>query len=288
MGTITCKLIFYAIPVSIAASVITLTIISIDRFFAIFFPLKLTLFHKHKTITMVIWFVSLLAVTPYLLLFKVSKPGDYYVCQPEWPWSKDPKETYLVIRAFHIFGFIAFYALPLLITAVVNCLIARRVWFHKYPGNATSFNKTLTEAARRKVVRMLTIIVVGFALCWLPTYVNHYFMFFQLAVWEKTPIAIWNFNFWLAHANSAINPLFYIALNRSFRNAFLDTTAVLFACPIRVANHCIAWFAEESSASYLSQETEHVARHRQWNGFRSSGSRSLGRNGTGRTLETKL
>ena len=288
MGTITCKLIFYAIPVSIAASVITLTIISIDRFFAIYFPLKLTLFHKHKTITMVIWFVSLLAVTPYLLLFTVEKPGDYYVCQPEWPWSKDRKETYLVMRAFHIFGFIAFYALPLLITAVVNCLIARRVWFHKYPGNATSFNKTLTGAARRKVVRMLTIIVVGFALCWLPTYVNHYFMFFQLAVWEKTPIAIWNFNFWLAHANSAINPLFYIALNRSFRNAFLDTTAVLFACPIRVANHCIAWFAEESSASYLSQETEHVARHRQWNGFRSSGSRSLGRNGTGRTLETKL
>ena len=132
MGTITCKLIFYAIPVSIAASVITLTIISIDRFFAIFFPLKLTLFHKHKTITMVIWFVSLLAVTPYLLLFTVGKPGDYYVCQPEWPWSKDPKETYLVMRAFHIFGFIAFYALPLLITAVVNCLVARRVWFPLY------------------------------------------------------------------------------------------------------------------------------------------------------------
>ena len=288
MGTITCKLIFYAIPVSIAASVITLTIISIDRFFAIFFPLKLNFFHKHKTITMVIWFVSLLAVTPYLLLFKVEKFGDYYVCHPVWPWSKDVKETYLVMRAFHIFGFIAFYALPLLITAVVNCLIVRRVWFHKYPGNATSFNKTSTGAARRKVIRMLTIIVVGFALCWLPTYINHYFMYFQPAVLKKAPIAVWNFNFWLAHTNSAINPLFYIALNRSFRNAFLDTTAVLFACPIRVANHCMAWFTEEPSTSYLSQETGHVARRRQWNGFRTSGSRSVGRKGTGRTNETKL
>ena len=80
MGTITCKLFFYAILVSIAASVITLTIISIDRFFAIYYPLKLTIFHKHKTITMTIWFVSLLAVMPYLLFFKVEKFGDYYVC----------------------------------------------------------------------------------------------------------------------------------------------------------------------------------------------------------------
>ena len=247
MGTITCKLFFYVILVSIAASVITLTIISIDRFFAIFFPSKLTLFHKHKTITIVIWFVSLLAVTPYLLLFQVKKPGDYYVCCPEWPWSKDDRETYLFMRAFSIFGFIAFYALPLLITAVLNCLVVRRVWFHKSPGNASS-NRTST-AARRKVIRMLAIIVVGFALCWLPTHINHYFMYFQPAVWEKIPFAVWTFNFWLSHANSAVNPLFYILLYRRFRKAFLDALTVLFAFPRRVVSHCMSYFTEEPSAA---------------------------------------
>ena len=166
MGTITCKLFFYAILVSIAASVITLTIISIDRFFAIYYPLKLTLFHKHKTITMIIWSVSLLAGSPYLLLYQVEKFRDHYVCLPDWPWSKNIIETYLVMRAFHIFGFIVLYALPLLITALVNCLVARRVWFHKSPGNASS--NRASKAARRKVIRMLAIVVVGFALCWLP------------------------------------------------------------------------------------------------------------------------
>ena len=241
MGTITCKLFYYAIPVSIAASVITLTIISIDRFFAIYYPLKLTLFHKHKTITMIIWSVSLFAVTPYLLLFKVKKFGDYCVCLPVWPWSKNVIETYHAMRAFHIFGFIVFYALPLLITAVVNYLVARRVWFHKSPGNASS-NRAST-AARRKVIRMLAIVVVGFALCWLPTYINHYFMFFQPAVFEKQiPIAVSTFNFWLGHANSAINPLFYIVLNRRFRKAFLDAFTVLFAFPCRVVSHCMSYF----------------------------------------------
>ena len=117
MGTITCKLFCYAILVSIAASVITLTIISIDRFFVIYYPLKLTLFHKHKTITMIIWSVSLLAGSPHLLLYQVEKFRDHYVCLPEWPWSKNIIETYLVMRAFHIFAFIVLYALPLLITA---------------------------------------------------------------------------------------------------------------------------------------------------------------------------
>ena len=83
MGTITCKLFCYAILVSIAASVITLTIISIDRFFVIYYPLKLTLFHKHKTITMIIWSVSLLAGSPYLLLYQVEKFRDHYVCLPD-------------------------------------------------------------------------------------------------------------------------------------------------------------------------------------------------------------
>ena len=181
MGTITCKLFCYDILVSIAASVITLTIISIDRFFAIYYPLELTLLHKHKTITMIIWSVSLLAGSPYLLLYQVEKFRDHYFCLPEWPWSKNIIETYLVMRAFHIFGFIVFYALPLLITALVNWLVARGVWFHKSPGN-TSSNRA-SKAARRKVIRMLTIIVVGFALCWLPCYINHYFKFFQPAVW---------------------------------------------------------------------------------------------------------
>ena len=199
MGTITCKLFCYDILVSIAASVITLTIISIDRFFAIYYPLKLTLFHKHKTITMIIWSVSLLAGSPYLLLYQDEKFRDHYVCLPEWPWSKNIIETYLVMRAFHIFGFIVFYALPLLIKALVNWLVARGVWFHKSSGNASS--NRASKAARRKVIRMLAIVVVGFALCWLPCYINHYFKFFQPAVWKKIPIEVRMFNFWLRHAN---------------------------------------------------------------------------------------
>ena len=43
-GTITCKALFYAITISIAATVFTMMFISFDRFYAIFYPLREKLF----------------------------------------------------------------------------------------------------------------------------------------------------------------------------------------------------------------------------------------------------
>ena len=81
--------IFNAVPVSIIASVITLTVISFDRFCAIFFPLSQALFHKHKTITAIIWLISLTTMAPNLLLFQVFQGGGRYYCYQVWPWDKD-------------------------------------------------------------------------------------------------------------------------------------------------------------------------------------------------------
>ena len=85
LGHITCKLVFYALPVSIAASVITLTVISFDRFCAIFFPLSQALFHKHSTITVIIWLISLITMPPNLLFFQVFQDSGRYSCYQVWP-----------------------------------------------------------------------------------------------------------------------------------------------------------------------------------------------------------
>jgi len=288
VGHITCKTVFYAIPVSIFASVATLTIISFDRFCAIYFPLSQALFHKHKTITAIIWLIALITMTPYLLLFQVSKEGEQYSCYQEWPWADDVMASYLALRTFHVISFVFMYALPLLIIAVVNCLVARRVWFHKTPGNTTSFNRTSAEVTRRRVVKMLTIIVVVFALCWLPTYVNHYLMFFQRHVWDKIPIVVKYLTFWVSHANSAVNPLLYITFNRNFRYAFMDAASRLFASPVRAFSTCMAYIMGEQSTSDLHPQNELPVKPRQYSAFRVAPAKTGTRNGTGKTRETRL
>ena len=48
IGTITCKALYYIMPVAIAASVFTMLFISFDRFYAIFYPFKEKVFRNPK------------------------------------------------------------------------------------------------------------------------------------------------------------------------------------------------------------------------------------------------
>ena len=101
-------------------------------------------------------------------------------CVQVWPWDdpNDPtfRETYRVLKIFHVIVFVMLYALPLPITVIIYFLICRKLWSRKIPGNATD-NRAAAEKAKRKVARFLVIIVVVFALCWFPVYVVIFFWY---------------------------------------------------------------------------------------------------------------
>ena len=89
LGTVTCKVLFYAITISIAATVFTMMVISFDRFYAIFYPLREKLFRKPKILSAIIWMLSIMLMIPYVLMFQVeynTTEGTYY-CVQVWPWA---------------------------------------------------------------------------------------------------------------------------------------------------------------------------------------------------------
>ena len=190
MGEITCKVVFYAVPVSIAASVTTMVVISLDRFCAVYFPLNQALFRNHRAVTSAIWLFSLISMTPYLFIYQVFKEGDMYSCYQVWPWTDDQQEMFLALRIFHVIVFFLLYLLPLLIIAVVYSLVGRRLsGLHRTPGSTTSVNRAPFDVSRRKVVKVLVVLVAAFALCWAPTYLFHYFVYFNQDILNKIPLA---------------------------------------------------------------------------------------------------
>ena len=237
LGTITCKALFYLIPVSIAATVLTMMLISFDRFYAIFYPLREKIFRKPKILSGTIWILSFVLMLPYAMMFQLKFHPilKEIECVQVWPWEdpNDPShtKTYRVLKIFHIIVFVILYALPLSITIVIYFLICRKLWLRKIPGNVTDSNRAAAEKSKRKVVRLLVVIVVIFALCWFPNYVNHYFWFVRPDLYAKgfLPPEVEFFNIWIGHANSAINPCVYILLNAKFRKELL----VMFSscCP---------------------------------------------------------
>ena len=234
LGNITCKLLFYAIPVSIAATVFTMMFISFDRFYAIFYPLREKIFRKPKILSAIIWILSLVLMVPYPLLYQVQFDPqlNVYDCLQMWPWQDpedtDLKETYRVLKIFHITLFVVLYAWPLSVTIVIYFLICRKLWLRKIPGNVTDNNRAAAERSKRKVVRLLVIIVVVFAICWFPNYVDHFIWFVRPDLATLIPTEAQFYFLWLAHANSAINPCLYILLNSKFRKELLIT---MTCCP---------------------------------------------------------
>ena len=67
---------------------------------------------------------------------------------------------------------------------------------------------------------MLIIVVVVFAVCWLPVHV--YQMDDSVKMGALWPTALIYFCYWLSLANSAINPWLYIGLNGKMKAAFTE------------------------------------------------------------------
>ncbi|KAJ7336534.1 hypothetical protein OS493_011744 [Desmophyllum pertusum] len=228
-------------------------------------------------------------VMPYSVLFMFFEENLWFGgTMGEWPWSDNLQETFFALRTFHVILFVLLYPLPLLIVTVVNCLVGHRLWLHRTPGSISSANRTTLEVSRRKVVKMLVVLVVVFALCWLPTHVNHYFIYFQPDVWYNMPIVVAHLMFWVSHANSAINPMLYIALNRNFRYAFLDATGALFTSPVRAISACMTYIRGEQPTPELHLTNERPVRPRQHSAFRVAPAVVGGGDNARRGHETKL
>ena len=252
LGTITCKALFYVIPVSIAATVLTMLVISIDRFYAVFYPLKDKLFRQPRVFSTIVWILSIALMIPYVLIFQVQFDPvlNAHVCLQAWPWGdpNDNTETYRVLKIFHICVFVILYVIPLSIMAVVYFLICLKLWHRIIPGNVTHNNRVAAEMSKRKVVRQLVILVVVFALCWFPTYVNHYFWFVQPKHSYKVRAEVYYVFTWLGHANSAINPCLYVILSGSFRR---ELASVLDCCPCSRCCSCLSNWQNRSRATVV-------------------------------------
>lgn len=126
--------------VSISVSILTLTFISIERYFAIVYPLRFrsTLCRTRLSIG-AIWTVSCSLILPELVVLDVQHrwPVEFTrlltVCRPSW--SSDRQTVYQIVLL------VVLYALPLLVMAFAYVQIARRLW--------TSLALTIPDSPRK-------------------------------------------------------------------------------------------------------------------------------------------
>ena len=234
VGKVTCKLVKFMGVLSIAVSIITLVFITVDRYFAILHPLRDVRFIRNtKLVNALIWISSSLFFLLYLLLYDVVKSADglHWECTMVGNFfSSDISVWFSISRAYFMTMFLILYLVPLVVIAWVHVLIGRHVCSRQIPGEPTAHQRHQNELSKRKVLRMIIIVVVTFALCWLPTHIQHLLIFYFNNTY-KALLKVERLNsflFFPPHANSAVNPCLLISLNQRFTNEFKGILRCLF------------------------------------------------------------
>ena len=163
----------------------------------------------------------------------------FQVCEDVWPTANAAKTYFLVVNL----GFQ--YLLPLSIIALFYILILLKISRRRLPKLSRHLPPTLKdgnqqsahviERSKIKVFKMLIVIVLLFALSWLPLYVIFAIIKLGPALDDNSvssqllttgaPIAQW-----LGASNSCVNPILYFFFNNKFRSFYRNSWRRTFSC----------------------------------------------------------
>jgi hypothetical protein len=214
LGTFLCKVNYFLILVSILVSTTTMTVIAIERYLATTQVLKRPLsLSAVKRVIAVIWILACLMSVNELIKMNVDNYYGEYHCIVNYSW----KEYYIIEM---IIKFAVTYAFPVWTMTILYSVIVCLLWKKAPVGeDINEYNRRLHKQKKGIIKKLVTIVTI-FALCWLPVHVIHFLGSFHYDLYVCLPKWVVLVFYWLAHANSAINPFLYLMLTKNSRALF--------------------------------------------------------------------
>ncbi|XP_053308781.1 QRFP-like peptide receptor [Spea bombifrons] len=248
-GDFLCRAVPFVQAVSVSASVLTLAVISLNRYYSVHRPLHARSFFTTRKIVLMICFVWVSSsglCIPLIFMNKTQNlvllPGKLAViiCTESWP-SLHMKLIYNFLL------FCALYGFPVLFNLLICFLTSRRLWGNSdvLIDNNTWSNSGSRLKVRRKIAKMVIALVLLFTLSWLPLYALDIWIDINMSyspsrdnlghLQHEWILQVRPFAQWLGLTNSALNPLCYCFVGnlyrsaKRFRNSYREKLASVFS-----------------------------------------------------------
>ncbi|TRY60716.1 hypothetical protein DNTS_016447 [Danionella cerebrum] len=229
------------------ASIMSLCVISIDRYIGVSHPLQYPniVTGRRALLAMLgVWILSLIISIGPLLGWKEPPSPDDTVCViTEEPF-------------YALFSSLGSFYIPLIVILVMYCrvyVVAKRTTknleagvktesmnsgeitlrihrgsqVHEEAGKGRAHQarnsltvKLLKFSREKKAAKTLGVVVGMFTLCWLPFFLTLPIVAFNVTL--RPPETIFKIIFWLGYFNSCLNPIIYPCYSREFKLAFIQ------------------------------------------------------------------
>ncbi|XP_072252067.1 neuropeptide Y receptor Y7 [Leuresthes tenuis] len=222
-GAVLCHMVPFAQALSVHVSVLTLTVIALERYRCIVFHLGRRLTWCSSLLIMAFtWTMSAVLAAP-LAIFREHRNEEISsinlriaVCSEKWPngTSRDGVIYSLLMLLLQ-------YIIPLAIISYAYICIWIKLKNHVSPS---SRNDSINR--RKKTTKMLALVVVVFVICWLPFHVFQLASDLDLVLRFEEYKLIYTLFHIVAMCSTFTNPLLYGWMNKNYRNGFL----MVFRC----------------------------------------------------------
>ncbi|XP_040287005.1 growth hormone secretagogue receptor type 1 [Bufo bufo] len=222
-GSLLCKLFQFISESCTYSTILNITALSVERYFAICFPLKAKVVitkGRVKFVIFVLWAVSFVSAGPIFVLVGVehengTNPLETNECKATEYAVKSGLLTIMVWTSS------VFFFLPVFCLTVLYSLIGRKLWRRKTDSLGPSISHR--DKNNKQTVKMLAVVVFAFILCWLPFHVARYLFSksFEAGSWEIALISQYCnlVSFVLFYLSAAINPILYNIMSKKYRAA---------------------------------------------------------------------
>ncbi|TFK11733.1 transmembrane protein 68 [Platysternon megacephalum] len=200
-------------------SIYSMTAIAADRYMAIIYPFKPKLSAvSTEVIIGIIWLVAFGLAFPQCFYAEIMIDNGMTKCIVAWPDDVGRKHQ----LTYHIIVIALIYLLPLIVMFVAYSIIGITLWSSTVPGDHTNrvyYHHQVT--AKKKFVRTMVIVVITFAICWLPYHLYFILGSFREDIYQQKYIQqVYLAVFLLAMSSTMYNPIIYCCLNQRFRSGF--------------------------------------------------------------------
>ncbi|XP_062327210.1 leukotriene B4 receptor 1 [Osmerus eperlanus] len=216
-GQASCKAMVYVINACMYSSVFLITLMSVERFAAIRYPIASAVWRRKEALDkflLVIWAAAFLLSIPVILTQVLDGDSGEEQCLYREYTSGGQEAVFLLLET------LVGYMMPLCILVICYSCLCSRI-------------AQMTFKSKRKSTCLIASVVVVFTLCWTPHHVVNILSLIYLVVKDPHPEvaerlegASETMTFIagaLVFISSTVNPMLYVFVARSFRGSLRET-----------------------------------------------------------------